>query len=78
MLSMLLPWIPSRSSPNMKVRLKEIGGAFFLQFISRWRVLDGGCPSLNKVDIVVLIWSSGDDLLKVHYPSVAWCKIFYA
>ena len=38
----------------MKVRLKEIGGAFFLQFISRWRVLDGGCPSLNKVGIVVL------------------------
>ena len=38
----------------MKVWLKEIGGAFFLQFISRWRVLDGGCPSLNKVDIVVL------------------------
>ena len=38
----------------MKVRLKEIGGAFLLQFISRWRVLDGGCPSLNKVDIVVL------------------------
>ena len=57
----------------MKVRLKEIGGAFFLQFISRWRVLDGGCPSLNKVDIVVLIWSSGDDLLKVHYPS--WCLV---
>ena len=38
----------------MKVRLKEIGGAFLLQFISRWRVQDGGCPSLNKVDIVVL------------------------
>ena len=38
----------------MKVRLKEIGGAFFLQVFSRWRVLDGGCPSLNKVDFVVL------------------------
>ncbi|KAJ6912004.1 hypothetical protein NC652_022323 [Populus alba x Populus x berolinensis] len=48
--------------------------AWATTFISRWRVLDGGCPSLNKVAIVVLIWSSGDDMMKVHYPSVAWCK----
>ncbi|KAG6737005.1 hypothetical protein POTOM_060039 [Populus tomentosa] len=63
-------WATAVVSPNRKVRLKEIGEAFFLQFISRWRVLDGGCPSLNKVDIVVLIWSSGDDMRKGVVPAI--------
>ncbi|KAG6735332.1 hypothetical protein POTOM_062105 [Populus tomentosa] len=45
-------WDPAETIPTMlSILLPWIPSIWF---ISRWRVLDGGCPSLNKVDIVVL------------------------
>ena len=51
----------------MLVPLKDIGGSIFLQLPSKWRVLDGDCSSINQVNVVVQLWSSGDDVRMVHY-----------
>ncbi|KAG6750318.1 hypothetical protein POTOM_047422 [Populus tomentosa] len=34
---------------------------------SKWRVLDGVCPSSDLVNVVVQVWSIGDDLFKEGY-----------
>lgn len=34
---------------------------------SKWRVLDGVCPSNDLVNIVVQFWSVGDDVRMAHY-----------
>jgi hypothetical protein len=56
----------------MLFRLKEIGGSFLLSLTSKWRVLDEDCSSINIVNVVVQVWSAGDDVRMVHYSCVAW------